>query len=161
MRLSIPKFSALITVVPAILLGPAEAVVPPPVAIVSTQDLAADIFDLTNQQRALHGCDALHTDARLTAASAAHSVYMAQTGAFSHTGPGSSDFLYRIKEAQYPRPLAENIAYGYRSGADVVVAWMNSPEHRANLLNCTATTVGVGAAYAADGTPYFTEDFGD
>jgi uncharacterized protein YkwD len=161
MRLSIPKFSALITVLPAVLLGPAEAVAPPPASIVSTQDLTADILDLTNKQRALHGCGPVHADARLAAASTAHSVYMAQTGAFSHTGPASSDFLYRIKAAQYPRPLAENIAYGFRTGVEVVVAWMNSPEHRANLLNCNATAVGVGAAYAADGTPYFTEDFGD
>ena len=55
----------------------------------------------------------------------------------------------------------ENIAFGFRTGVDVVQAWMDSPLHRANLLNCQATAVGVGAVLAADGTPYITQDFGD
>ncbi|MBW6437051.1 CAP domain-containing protein, partial [Actinoplanes hulinensis] len=38
--------------------------------------------------------------------------------------------------------------------------WMNSPGHRANILNCKSKTVGVGVAYAANGTPYYTQDFG-
>jgi uncharacterized protein YkwD len=37
---------------------------------------------------------------------------------------------------------------------------MASPGHRANILNCKAKAVGVGAAYAANGNPYYTEDFG-
>ena len=55
-------------------------------------------------------------------------------------------------------PPAENIAWGYRSGAEVVSAWMNSPAHRANIVNCEARSVG--ALYAANGTPSFTQDFG-
>ena len=54
----------------------------------------------------------------------------------------------------------ENIAYGYRTGLDVVKGWLASPEHRANLLNCKSTQVGVGAVFAANGTPYYTQDFG-
>ena len=160
MRSSITKRLALIAMIPATLLGLVMVASPASAAVVSTAKLAGDIVYLTNKQRALHGCKAVHADARLAAASTAHSAYMAQTGAFSHTGRGGSDFIYRDKAAHYPRPLAENIAYGYRSGVDVVVAWMNSPLHRANLLNCKATTVGVGAVYAANGTPYFTQDFG-
>jgi uncharacterized protein YkwD len=37
---------------------------------------------------------------------------------------------------------------------------MASPGHRANILNCKATKVGVGAVYAANGTAYYTQDFG-
>ncbi|MBO3740117.1 CAP domain-containing protein, partial [Actinoplanes flavus] len=57
-------------------------------------------------------------------------------------------------------PSSENIAYGYRTATDVVTGWMNSPGHRANILNCKSKTVGVGVAYATDGTPYYTQDFG-
>jgi uncharacterized protein YkwD len=164
MRSSITKRLALIASIPATLLGLVMVATPAQAAAVTSAvtpaKLQGDIVYLSNKQRALHGCKPLHADARLTAASVAHSAYMAQSGSFSHIGRGNSSFVYRDKAAHYPRPLAENIAYGYRTGVDVVVAWMNSPEHRANLLNCKATTVGVGAVYAANGTPYYTQDFG-
>nr|WP_308129050.1 CAP domain-containing protein [Actinoplanes polyasparticus] len=37
---------------------------------------------------------------------------------------------------------------------------MASPGHRANILNCKAIAVGVGVAYASNGLPYFTQNFG-
>jgi uncharacterized protein YkwD len=159
MRTSITKRLALIALIPATLLG-LVMVASPAQAADSTAKMAGDIVYLTNKQRALHGCKAVRNDARLAAASTAHSAYMARTGAFSHTGRGGSDFVHRDKVAHYPRPLAENIAYGYRTGLDVVKAWLASPPHRANLLNCKATTVGVGAVFSASGTSYFTQDFG-
>jgi uncharacterized protein YkwD len=160
MRSKITKRLALIAMIPATLLGVAVAAAPASAAVVSEAKMQGDIAYLTNKQRALHGCKPVHTDARLTNAARAHSTYMARTGAFSHTGSGGSSFAYRIKVAHYPRPLAENIAFGYRSGLDVVKAWMASPGHRANILNCSATSVGVGAVYSAGGNTYFTEDFG-
>jgi uncharacterized protein YkwD len=160
MRSSITKRLALIAMIPATLLGMVMVAAPADAAAVSVLKLQGDIVYLTNKQRALHGCKPVHADARLTTASRAHSTFMAKTGAFSHTGSGGSDFAYRIRVAHYPRPLSENIAYGYRTGLDVVKAWMASPGHRANILNCAATTVGAGAVYAANGTAYYTQDFG-
>lgn len=160
MRSKITKRLALIAMIPATLLGMVMVAAPANAAVVSEAKLQGDIVYLTNKQRALHGCKAVHADARLTAAARAHSSYMGRTGSFSHTGSGGSTFGYRIRAAHYPRPLAENIAFGYRSGLDVMKAWLASPGHRANLLNCKATTVGVGAVYASNGTPYFTQDFG-
>ena len=159
MRSSITKRLALIAMIPATLFA-MVMVASPASAAVSTAQLQGDIAYLTNKQRALHGCKAVRVDARLTTAARGHSAYMARTGAFSHTGLRNSSFAYRIKAASYPRPLSENIAYGYRTGVDVVKAWMASPGHRANILNCTATTVGVGAVYAANGTAYYTQEFG-
>jgi uncharacterized protein YkwD len=160
MRSSITRRLALLALLPATLLGLVMVAAPAGAAAVGVEKLQGDINYLTNKQRVLHGCKALHVDARLTAASRGHSGFMAQTGAFSHIGTGGSSFVHRDQAAHYPRPMAENIAYGYRSGLDVVKAWLASPEHRANLLNCAATTVGVGAVYAAGGTPYYTQDFG-
>jgi uncharacterized protein YkwD len=37
---------------------------------------------------------------------------------------------------------------------------MNSPGHRANILNCGNVAVGVGVVYNAAGAPYWTQDFG-
>ena len=58
------------------------------------------------------------------------------------------------------RRAGENIAWGYRSASEVVDAWMDSPGHRANILNCGAKSIGAGVAWAKDGTPYYTQVFG-
>ena len=161
MKLSkITKRLAQISMIPATLLGLVMVASPASAAVVSVEKLQGDIAYLTNKQRQLHGCKAVRVEARLTTAARAHSAHMARTGSFSHTGSGGSTFAYRVRAAKYPRPLSENIAYGYRTGLDVVKAWMASPGHRANILNCQATTVGVGAVYGAGGAPYFTQDFG-
>jgi uncharacterized protein YkwD len=164
MRSSIIKRLALIASVPATLFvmvalasAPAEAAAAAPA---SAAVLQADIVAQTNVQRAAHGCRPLVVNAQLTTAAAGQSAFMARSGAFSHMGAAGSSFVTRIQATGYTRALSENIAFGFRSGADVVNAWMTSPEHRANLLNCKAVTVGVGAVYGASGTPYYTQDFG-
>jgi uncharacterized protein YkwD len=160
MRTSITKRLALIALIPATLLGLVMVASPANAAVVSEVKLQGDINYLTNKQRALHGCKALRVDVRLTTAARAHSAYMGQSGAFSHIGRAGSTFDARIKAAHYPAPGGENIAFGYRTGLDVVKAWLASPEHRANLLNCSFATVGVGATYAKSGNVYYTQDFG-
>jgi uncharacterized protein YkwD len=56
--------------------------------------------------------------------------------------------------------LGENIAFNYPDDNSVMIAWMNSPEHRANILNPNFTQIGVGIAYDSKGEPYYTQDFG-
>jgi len=54
------------------------------------------------------------------------------------------------------------VAAGYASAADVVSGWMNSPGHRANILDPNMLYIGVGYAYLS-GTSYgsfWTADFG-
>jgi uncharacterized protein YkwD len=160
MRSSITKRLALIAMIPATLFAIVLLASPANAAAVSSAQLSAGIVTLTNQQRAAHGCKAVKVDARLVAAAAGHSSYMARTGSFSHTGSGGSSFSTRVTRAAYPRPLSENVAFGYRTAADVMKGWMASPGHRANILNCKASTVGVSTVYAANGNPYYTQDFG-
>jgi uncharacterized protein YkwD len=153
------KRLALIVVVPLIQVSTIVAAAPAQAAL-DTAELQGDIVYLTNKQRELHDCKALHVDARLTEASTVHSAYMARTGAFGHLDSGGGTFVTRVQAAHYPHPLSENVAFGYRTGLEVVKAWLDSPEHRTNLLNCDATAVGVGAVVAINGTPYVTADFG-
>jgi uncharacterized protein YkwD len=160
MRTKITKRLALIAMIPATLLGLVMVATPANAAVVSEAKLQGDVAYLTNKQRLLNGCKAVRVDARLITASRVHSTYMARTGAFSHTGSGGSTFSARVKAAHYPQPAGENIAYGFRTGVEVVKAWMASPPHRANILNCKATTVGVGAVYSASGNLYYTQEFG-
>ena len=88
------------------------------------------------------------------------SRYMARTGNFSHIGRGGSTFAGRARAAGYATPASENIAWGYGSATEVMTAWMASPAHRRNILNCDAQSIGTGVSYASDGTPYFTQVFG-
>lgn len=118
------------------------------------------VVALTNQARAHNGCAALRTDERLRTAARAHSVDMATHNDLSHTGSDGSSFSDRAERAGYPQPMSENIADGYATAEAVVNAWLNSPGHRSNILNCQTRAVGIGLAYASNGTPYWTQDFG-
>jgi uncharacterized protein YkwD len=122
----------------------------------------AEVVKLTNDQRVARGCPALRTDSRLTQAARAHSADMVTESFFSHTGSNGSSFVARETAAGYPQrgASAENIAWGYRTPKEVVTGWMNSPGHRANILNCGSIAVGVGVTYNKSGAPYWTQDFG-
>lgn len=128
---------------------------------VESGSLETEVVTLTNNYRTANGCGALRIDTRLVAAGRAHSTDMVTNNFFSHTGSNGSTFVQREVAAGYSTGAsAENIAWGYRSPQEVVNGWINSAGHRANILNCGSVAVGVGVAYKADGTPYWTQDFG-
>jgi uncharacterized protein YkwD len=127
----------------------------------STADpVSAEVVRLVNVARRDAGCAAVHADARLARAALGHSRDMARRGYFSHDSPDGVSPWDRARSAGYTRPTGENIAMGYRDAAAVMEGWMNSPGHRANILNCDSRAVGVGLARNADGTPYWTQLFG-
>lgn len=66
---------------------------------------------------------------------------------FSHTRPDGTD-CFTVLEGIHYRTAGENIALGHRSAEQVVDAWMNSPGHRANIMNESFTHLIVG--YDAD-----------
>jgi uncharacterized protein YkwD len=118
------------------------------------------ITALVNQKRSAAKCGVLRTDQKLRNAARLHSADMVTKNFFSHSGSNGSTFVTRVQAANYWAPSAENIAWGYSTPTAVVTAWMNSTVHRTNLLNCSYRAVGVGVARKADGTPYWTQDFG-
>jgi uncharacterized protein YkwD len=118
------------------------------------------ITRLVNTKRAAAHCAPLRTDERLRTAARKHSADMVTKNYFSHTGSNGSTFVTREQAANYWAASAENISWGYSTPTAVVTAWMNSPVHRTNLLNCASKAVGVGVARKANGTPYWTQDFG-
>jgi uncharacterized protein YkwD len=122
--------------------------------------LMSQVVTGTNQQRHAHGCGRLDVDHDLVDASVRQSYFMASTRRFGHRGPGGSTFVTRAHSAGYAQPAGENIAWGYHTAEEVVGAWMASPRHRANMLNCAARSIGTGVVYALDGTPYYTEVMG-
>jgi uncharacterized protein YkwD len=114
----------------------------------------------TNQIRHAAGCRQLEVDQELTMASIRQSDYMADTGRFSHIGRNGSTFVTRARAAGYAQPAGENIAWGFTTADEVVNAWMASPPHRRNILNCGAQSIGTGVRYGANGAPYYTQVFG-
>ncbi|NML52680.1 CAP domain-containing protein [Streptomyces sp. R302] len=121
---------------------------------------AADqVLSLVNAERAKAGCGPLTANATLARAAQGHSDDMAARDFFDHTNPDGADPGDRVTAAGYPwSTYGENIAMGQRTPEQVMEAWMNSPGHRANILNCDFKELGVGIH--DDGGPYWTQVFG-
>ncbi|MFI8302741.1 sigma-70 family RNA polymerase sigma factor [Streptomyces sp. NPDC085927] len=105
---------------------------------------AAQVLALTNTERAAAGCSPVSLDNRLNKAAQLHSEDMSANNYFSHTGQNGSSFVDRVTAQGHPSPGAENIARGQGSAESVMEAWMNSEGHRANILNCSLETMGIG-----------------
>jgi uncharacterized protein YkwD len=130
---------------------------PEPAAVPANLGAEDQVLALVNIQRAAAGCGALSGDAALASVARAHSADMRDRGFFSHTNPDRLDPFARAAAAGLDA-RAENIAYGQPDPASVMDSWMNSPGHRANILDCSLTRLGVGMAEGAGG-PWWTQLF--
>ncbi|MQY36773.1 hypothetical protein SRB17_47750 [Streptomyces sp. RB17] len=123
-------------------------------------DDVGQVVALVNKERAGAGCGPLTEDPQLEKAAQSHSDDMAARQFFDHTNPDGADPGQRITAAGYRwSTYGENIARGQQTAAAVMESWMNSPGHRANILNCSFKDVGVGVHKGAGG-PWWTQDFG-
>lgn len=120
----------------------------------------AQVLALVNKERAAASCSPVTANDRLTRAADDYSDVMASSGVMSHTGPDGSTMTTRVEAAGYQwSTLGENIARGQADAASVMKSWMNSPGHRANILNCSFKELGVGVHFG-DGGPWWTQNFG-
>jgi uncharacterized protein YkwD len=123
--------------------------------------MAGQVLVLVNRERAKAGCRAVTANASLQRAAQAHSADMAARNYFSHTSQDGRTFADRIRAAGYGgNRMAENIAAGQATAASVMQAWMSSSGHRANILNCSYTALGVGHATGGSYGHYWVQDFG-
>ncbi|WP_327032487.1 CAP domain-containing protein [Micromonospora ureilytica] len=119
---------------------------------------AQEVVDLVNAERAKAGCKALSIDDKLMTAAQRHSQDQADHQNMSHTGSDGSNAGTRLDRAGYTwRTYGENVAWNQKNPAAVMDAWMNSSGHRANILNCAFTEIGVGIANSNG--PYWTQVF--
>ncbi|MBH8555205.1 CAP domain-containing protein [Nostocaceae cyanobacterium CENA357] len=103
------------------------------------------VLQLTNQERAKNGLSALKANSELNYSADKYAELMAERNYFSHTGPDGSKPWDRAKAVGFEaQTMGENIAAGQKTPEEVVKAWMNSPGHRANILNPRFTQLGVG-----------------
>ena len=116
-----------------------------------------EVVRLVNQYRAQYALSPLTENWELSRVARYKSQDMHDRRYFSHTSPtyGSPFEMMKAFGLSY-RSAGENIARGQRTPAEVVTAWMNSSGHRANILNSSFKTIGVG--YVADGN-YWTQMF--
>ncbi|MET9427759.1 CAP domain-containing protein [Streptomyces sp. NPDC003036] len=119
----------------------------------------AAVLSLVNAERAKVGCSPVRPNAELASLAGAFSLDMAERNFFSHTDPDGDSPWDRAAQAGVPGLAAENIARGQSDAQAVMDSWMNSDGHRANILNCDYTTLGVGVHFA-EGGPWWTQDFG-
>jgi uncharacterized protein YkwD len=127
---------------------------------------------LINIQRGQNGLGALTANSVLQAAALEHSRDMVANSFFSHDSSSGEDFEDRILRFNYAPPntrwvAGENIAWGTLSlstADSIVMSWMNSPEHRANILSGSYRELGVGVVPSTpSGDPSgatYTADFG-
>lgn len=105
---------------------------------------ASQVVTLVNQERAKAGLKPLTTRADLANMAMAKAKDMKNNNYFDHNSPtyGSPFDMMKSWGISY-RTAGENIAMGQRTPQEVMTAWMNSPGHKANILNASFTTIGV------------------
>lgn len=118
------------------------------------------VVQLVNQQRAANGLKALTVNSSLTKTATLKSEDMAKLNYFDHQSPtyGSPFDMMKQYGITY-RSAGENIAMGQKTPQQVMDGWMNSPGHRANILNSSYTQIGVGIAKNSQGQYIWTQQF--
>lgn len=89
---------------------------------------------------------------------------MATKNWFAHNGPDGSTPISRMAAAGVQAGYwGENIAAGQQDAGSVMTAWLNSPDHRANILGSHYTRIGIGVASSSSSTYgiYWVQDFAD
>ncbi|MDK0522530.1 CAP domain-containing protein [Streptomyces sp. ML-6] len=119
----------------------------------------AAVLALVNQERSKVGCSPLTASSPLASLAQDFSEDMAARGFFDHTDPDGRSPWDRASKAGVKGLAAENIARGQADAQAVMDAWMDSPGHRANILNCDYKTLGVGV-HQGSGGPWWTQEFG-
>jgi uncharacterized protein YkwD len=100
------------------------------------------IFALVNEARVSSGLSPLVRVDTLDALALEHSQDMAETGTLSHDGfDARADTIERMLDSSY---VGENVAMGYESAEAFVNGWLNSPGHRANIMNPSYRRTGIG-----------------
>ncbi|CAD5989320.1 hypothetical protein PCC9214_05539 [Planktothrix tepida] len=140
---------------------------PPNPPSLPSSDFTQQVLELTNNFRSQNGLQPLTLNTQLNSAAQEHSEDMALEDFFSHTGLDGSTPSTRAQEQGYPSSfVGENIGAGYQTPEEVVQGWIDSPGHRANLLNPDYTEIGIGYFYLANDTGvenwnyYWTQVFG-
>jgi len=105
----------------------------------------------TNQHRASNGLGPLGLNGKLNSSAQAKAADMVSLDYWAHVSPNGTQPWAFIEAAGYSYQKAgENLAYGFSTSASTLVGWMNSPGHRANILDTNYAEVGFGFVNSAN-----------
>lgn len=111
---------------------------------------SGDIVNLTNDERGKLGLPALRANGQLTVAAQKKGEDMLAKGYWAHVSPDGKQPWAFIREAGYSYERAgENLAKDFTDSTSAVRAWMNSPGHRANIVNVYYQEIGVAVVSGA------------
>lgn len=126
--------------------------------------LPAVLVDLTNDVRKSNNEDTLTRSDILDTAARLKAQDMASIGYFAHTSPKGITPWYWFDKAGYMFTYAgENLAINFTESVDVEDAWLNSPTHKANILNGHFSQIGIATMdgiYQGRPTTYVVQMFG-
>jgi uncharacterized protein YkwD len=128
-------------------------------AAASSSQVGAAVRCLVNQQRAANGLRPLRASRHLRRAARRHAADMVRRSYFAHVSPEGKTLSHRVRRAGYLRgarrwALGEDIGWASgstASAAGIVDAWMQSPGHRAVILDGRFKEVGLGVASGVPG----------
>lgn len=117
----------------------------------ATEMSRSALLSSTNSQRGSHGAGALTLNDKLNAAAQAKANDMVARNYWSHNTPdGQEPWVFIDAQGYAYTKAGENLAYGFATSDATVIGWMNSPSHKANLIDTTFSEVGFGFANASD-----------
>lgn len=117
----------------------------------TTNITASGLLEATNGQRGNNNSGSLKLSNELNTAAQAKAEDMAQRDYWSHVTPdGHAPWIFIDQTGYRYEKAAENLAYGFNNSHEVITGWLNSPEHKANLLDNTYSEVGFGVVEASD-----------
>ena len=126
--------------------------------------LPAVLVDLTNNVRKTSGEGLLARNPTLDKAAQMKANDMATNGYFAHTSPEGITPWYWFSKAGYHFVYAgENLAVDFSESNAVENAWLNSPTHRANIMNKNFSEIGIATAegyYNGRYTTFVVQEFG-
>lgn len=121
-------------------------------------DLAEDVLKYTNQFRKSKGLSKVEMKKELNSIAQRHSEDMA-SGRRSFGHGGYEQRVIKVQKVIKPyEAMAENVAYGARTGKEAFEIWKNSSGHRKNMLG-NYKYIGIGTAQNKRGVIYYTQIF--
>ena len=109
--------------------------------------LPSIIVNLTNEERSDESIGSLRRNILLDTAAQLKADDMASNEYFAHYSPEGISPWYWFDQVAYNYVKAgENLAVHFNDSGKVVDAWMDSPTHRANIMNGDYTEIGIGTA---------------
>lgn len=117
----------------------------PLTSAVSTHPIEPNSLEaLVNERRAEHNQKPLATNAKLRESACAKADHMLANDYWDHISPEGVTPWTFIKKAGYDyKEAGENLARGFKDDTKLVQAWMDSPTHRANVLDSKFTEQGI------------------